>query len=240
MLRFFLLISAVTLSVFVSPQCVFTSGKAKNVMMGIDLSATVALDTLLIQPHLYALGPVDDLQGEITVFDGKVYAAQVTNKRKQRVKFREAEGLKAPFLVYSYVPEWKSYSVEVDLQNLKDLESIVDSLGRVHGYHETAAFPFLVEATFLEVEYHIIKRNKREKQHNHAAHDAAKIHFSNCLNPGYLVGFFSRHHEGVFTHKGQFIHVHFLPKDRRITGHLDKLNHSGTVLVSLPVVSNNN
>lgn len=240
MLRFFLLISAVTLSVFVSPQCLFTSGKAKNVMMGIDLSATVALDTLLVQPHLYALGPVDDLQGEITVFDGKVYAAQVTNKRKQRVKFREAEGLKAPFLVYSYVPEWKSYSVEVDLQNLKDLESIVDSLGRVHGYHETAAFPFLVEATFLEVEYHIIKRNKREKQHNHAAHDAAKIHFSNCLNPGHLVGFFSRHHEGVFTHKGQFIHVHFLPKDRRITGHLDKLNHSGTVLVSLPVVYNNN
>ena len=240
MLRFFLLISAVTLSVFVSPQCVFTSGKAKNVMMGIDLSATVALDTLLVQPHLYALGPVDDLQGEITVFDGKVYAAQVTNKRKQRVKFREAEGLKAPFLVYSYVPEWKSYSVEVDLQNLKDIESIVDSIGRAHGFREEDAFPFRVEAIFHEVSYHIIQRKKWEKQHSHEAHNAAKIHYSNFLLSADLVGFYSRHHEGVFTHKGQFIHVHFLPKDRRITGHLDKLNHSGTVLVSLPVVSNNN
>lgn len=240
MYHFLLFVCVLSCSFFVSSQEVHTSGKAKNVMMGIDLSATVALDTLFVQPHLYALGPVDDLQGEITVFDGEVYAVEVTNKRKRNVKFREAEGLKAPFLVYAYVPEWKTYSIEVDIQNLKDLESIVDSLGRVHGYHETAAFPFLVEATFLEVEYHIIKRNKREKQHNHAAHDAAKIHFSNCLNPGHLVGFFSRHHEGVFTHKGQFIHVHFLPKDRRITGHLDKLNHTGTVLFSLPVLSRNN
>jgi acetolactate decarboxylase len=221
-------------------QEVLTVGKAKNVMMGIDLSATVALDTLLVKPHLYALGPVDDLQGEITVFDGEGYAAEVTNKRKRTVKSLEAEGIKAPFLVYAYVPEWKTYSVEVDLQNLKDLENLVDSLGNVHGYNETDAFPFLVEATFLEVEYHIIKRNKREKQHSHEAHNAAKVHFSNCLIPAHLVGFYSRHHEGVFTHKGQFIHVHFLPKDRRITGHLDKLNHSGRVLISLPALIHNN
>jgi acetolactate decarboxylase len=236
----FLVVFINLFSILVFSQEVHTSGKAKNVMMGIDLSATVALDTLLVKQHLYALGPVDDLQGEITVFDGEVYAAEVTNKRKRNVKFQEAEGLKAPFLVYAYVPEWKTYSVEVDLQNLKDLENIVDSLGRAHGYTKTDAFPFLVEATFLEVEYHIIKRNKREKQHSHEAHNAAKIHFSNCLIPANLVGFYSRHHEGVFTHKGQFTHVHFLPKDRRITGHLDKLNHTGTVLFSLPVVSRNN
>ena len=236
----FLLFFSLIHALFVSSQKVYTSGKAKNVMMGIDLSSTVALDTLLVKQHLYALGPVDDLQGEITVFDGEVCAAEVTNKRKRNVKLREAEGLKAPFLVYAYVPEWKTYSVEVDLQNLKDLENIVDSLGRVHGYTKKEAFPFLVEATFLEVEYHIIKRNKREKQHSHEAHNAAKIHFSNCLIPSNLVGFYSRHHEGVFTHKGHFIHVHFLPKDRRITGHLDKLNHSGAVLFSLPVLSRNN
>lgn len=237
----FIAAAIVVLSCFLSVgQQVLTAGKAKNVMMGIDLSATVALDTLLVQPHLYALGPVDDLQGEITVFDGEVYAAEVTNKRKRTVKLREAEGLKAPFLVYAYIPEWKSYSVKVDLQNLKDIEKIVDSLGRVHGFREEDAFPFLVEATFLEVEYHIIKRNKREKQHSHEAHNAAKVHFSNCLIPAHLVGFYSRNHEGVFTHKGQFIHVHFLPKDRRVTGHLDKLNHSGKVIISLPAQIQNN
>lgn len=57
------------LSYYSFSQEVFTSGKAKNVMMGIDLSATVALDTLLEKQHLFALGPVDDLQGEITVLD---------------------------------------------------------------------------------------------------------------------------------------------------------------------------
>lgn len=240
MKELFLLVFITLFSIFALSQEVNTSGKAKNVMMGIDLSSTVALDTLLVKQHLYALGPVDDLQGEITVFDGEVYAAEVTNKRNRNVKFLEAEGLKAPFLVYAHVPEWKTYSVEVELQNLKDLENIVDSLGRFHGYTKTDAFPFLVEATFLEVEYHIIKRNKLEKQHSHEAHNEAKIDFSNCLIPANLVGFYSRNHEGVFTHKGQFIHVHFLPKDRRITGHLDKLNHSGTVFFSLPVLSRNN
>lgn len=231
----FIAAAIVVLSCFLSVgQQVLTAGKAKNVMMGIDLSATVALDTLLVQPHLYALGPVDDLQGEITVFDGEVYAAQVTNKRKRKVKFQEAEGLKAPFLVYSYVPEWKSYSVKVDLQNLKDIEKIVDSLGRVHGFREEDAFPFRVEATFHEVSYHIIQRKKGEKQHSHEAHNAAKIHFSTCLLSADLVGFYSRNHEGVFTHKGQYAHVHILPKDRRITGHLDGLRHAGELTVWLP------
>jgi len=224
----------IAISYFSISQEVYTSGKAKNVMMGIDLSATVLLDTLLVKKHLYALGPVDDLQGEITVFDGDAYAAQVTNKRKRSVKLLDSEGLKAPFLVYAYVEEWETYSVEVEIQNLKDLERIVDSLGSAHGFDKNDAFPFLLEGTFLEVQYHIIKRNKREKEHNHDAHNEAKVPFSNCLIPANLVGFYSRNHEGVFTHKGQFIHVHFLPKDRRITGHLDNLNHSGTVLISLP------
>ena len=232
----FLAFFVILFSFRASAQEVLTSGKAKNVMMGIDLSATVALDTLLSKNHLYALGPVDDLQGEITVFDGDIYAAQVTNRRKRKIKLLEAEGIKAPFLVYAYVSEWQTYSVAVVIQNLKDLERIVDSLGRIHGFSESDAFPFLLDGTFLEVEYHIIKRNKREKEHNHEAHSKAKIHFSNCLIPANLIGFYSRNHEGVFTHKGQFIHVHFLPKDRRVTGHLDNLNHTGEVLILLPVL----
>ena len=92
MKELFLLVFITLFSIFALSQEVHTSGKAKNVMMGIDLSATVALDTLMVKQHLYALGPVDDLQGEITVFDGEVYAAEVTNKRKRNVKFRETEG----------------------------------------------------------------------------------------------------------------------------------------------------
>lgn len=138
-------------------------------------------------------------------------------------------------MVYAYVVEWSQYSIEVNIKNLKDLERVVDSLGSVHGFNENDAFPFLIDGTFEEVEYHIIKRNKREKAHNHETHNEAKIHFYTSTIPAHLVGFYSRNHEGVFTHKGQFIHVHFLPKDKRITGHLDKLNHKGTVLISLPV-----
>ena len=87
-------------------------------------------------------------------------------------------------------------------------------------------------------DYHIIMRDKTEKQHSHAAHDRAKRRFTLEQAAGDIVGFFSRNHQGVFTHKGQFIHPHFLAADRSTTGHLDGLQHNGRYTVYLPATGN--
>jgi acetolactate decarboxylase len=213
-------------------QNVLVSGKAKNVMMGIDLSSTVFLDTLN-RKHLYGVGPVEDLQGEITIYNGEVISSVVLNKKK---KFRTASNaaIRAPFLVYAQVAEWVTYEVPIKVTNNKLLEAVIDSLRIAHGIADDTPFPFLVEGNFLEVSYHIIRRNKREKEHNHEAHNKAKVKFGACLTDAILVGFYSTQHEGVFTHKGQYIHVHYLKADKSITGHLDELVHDGVVRILLP------
>jgi acetolactate decarboxylase len=228
----FLFFIALSCGISLTAQHVNVSGKAKNAMMGIDLSSTVMLDTLPLN-NLYGVGPVEDLQGEITIYKGEVISSSVLNKKK---KFRTQtnSSIRAPFLVYSQVEDWVTYELPVNVSDNKMLEAVIDSLRIVHGIPDNTPFPFLVEGNFQEVSYHIIRRNKREKEHNHEAHNKAKVKFGACLTDGILVGFYSTQHEGVFTHKGQYIHVHYLKADKSVTGHLDELKHDGVVKVMMP------
>jgi acetolactate decarboxylase len=42
-----------------------------------DLSACIYLDALSEIPHLYAIGPIEGLKGEITVYDGQSSIATI-------------------------------------------------------------------------------------------------------------------------------------------------------------------
>jgi acetolactate decarboxylase len=200
-------------------------------MLGIDLSANVLIDSLATKPHLYALGPVDDLQGEITAIDGKVYAATVD---KGKIICFEDTQLRAPFLAYSYVEQWQSYNVNVRFENLNAIEHVLDSLSKSHGYHENEAFPFLMEANWQQVDFHVIMRDTTQKQHSHEKHNESKIKFIRNNTEATMLGFFSRHHEGVFTHRGYFTHVHYARSEPCETGHLDAIRHSGEIILKLP------
>ena len=234
-MKLLVFIIAMSWGLTLTAQNVLVSGKAKNVMMGIDLSSTVFLDTLNLK-NLYGVGPVEDLQGEITIYEGEVISSSVLNKKK---KFRTQANstIRAPFLVYAQVEDWATYEVSINVTDNSMLEQVIDSLRIAHGIADDTPFPFLVEGNFLEVSYHIIRRNKREKEHNHEAHNKAKVKFGACLTDAILVGFYSTQHEGVFTHKSQYIHVHYLKADKSVTGHLDELVHEGNVKISLPVIN---
>jgi acetolactate decarboxylase len=204
-------------------------------MTGTDLSVKVALDTLIQQPGLYAVGPVEDLQGEITVFNSEIIVSTASGNQMTTNK---VSAVSAPFLAYAHVEEWQVVEVACNLTSLKQLEALIDSLASATSIHPDSAFPFLMRATWDKLQYHVIMRDRNEAAHSHEAHKKAKVHFSETEAAGYFVGFFSRHHEGVFTHKGQYIHVHFLNHSQTATGHLDALEHIGTIEVYLPVYTN--
>ncbi|MFN2424244.1 MAG: acetolactate decarboxylase [Cryomorphaceae bacterium] len=212
-------------------QKVHTAGKAKNVMTGADLSAHAHLDSLMRRPGMIALGPLENLRGEITVLDGIPFVSTVINGGVSTI---ESADVAAPFLAYAYVEEWERISASVRFDGLRSIESFIDSIAQASGINTEVPFPFVLNASWREYEYHVIMRDTTEKIHSHEAHKRAKVRFYENDTPADLVGFFSRHHEGVFTHKGQFIHMHVLTTDRTRTGHLDGIGHSGTITVSLP------
>jgi len=226
---------AAAISFSTQAQVVFTAGAARNVMMGTDLSSHVQVDTLLRQPHLFALGPVENLQGEITVFDGQVFTSGAFG---EDAIVQLQPKVRAPFLVYAYVPSWTAYELKQPIDSPKTLERLIDSLGQTHGYLPDEAFPFRLSGIWDEVNYHIIMRDQNEEKHSHEAHEKAKHRFHAKQASGDIVGFFSRNHQGVFTHKGQYVHAHYLAADRSTTGHLDGLSHQGAYTVYLPATGN--
>jgi acetolactate decarboxylase len=38
-----------------------------------------------------------------------------------------------------------------------------------------------------------------------------------------MVGFFSREHQGIFTHHDSYVHVHLLTQDKKKMGHVDEM-----------------
>ncbi len=222
-----LLLMACLTSFAMSAQ-VKVAGKAKNVMMGVDLSPNIWLDSI-VQPGVYGLGPVDDLQGEITIFDGAPYVSTLVNGE---VVTAIDQHVKAPFFVYAQVDEWHEYTIEASVNGLRELQNVIDELGASSGLD--GPFPFRVQLENAYLNYHIIMRDLSEAKHSHEAHKKAKVHFEAASASAELLGFFSRDHEGVFTHKGQFIHTHILLSNPSVTGHLDDINVTGSMTIFLP------
>lgn len=239
-----LLLSHWCMGQYAAAQWVLHAGQARDVMQGHDLSSKVFLDTLTARPHMYAVGPNEDLQGELTVHNSRVVLSEASEENavtldgaslgKPAIDTRMGWRVRAPFLVYAYVPQWQTFELEVKLGSLDDIDHMIDSLMAAHGYDAEQATPFLIDGTFEEVKFHIIKRDTNEAGHSHEQHKKAKKHFERRFKEAHLVGFYSRHHEGIFTHKGARIHVHWLRRDLRSTGHLDGIFHQGKVTVSLP------
>ena len=77
-------------------------GAQRTVLAG-DLRAHISLERLAGLPHLYALGPVAGLRGEITVVDGRPYVSQVEDGRiVVDPTFRH----EAAFLVWAQIARW--------------------------------------------------------------------------------------------------------------------------------------
>ncbi|MBC7921448.1 MAG: hypothetical protein H7Z75_10225 [Ferruginibacter sp.] len=63
------------------PYVVQWAGEMRNVMQKGDLRAYISLDSLADKPHLYALEPVEGLQGEIIILDSKPAISSVKDSR---------------------------------------------------------------------------------------------------------------------------------------------------------------
>lgn len=192
----------------------------KKVMLGEDLSAHVQWDSLK-RENLYALAPLGRIQGEVTILNGVLYASTVdkTGKIVQESDWQ----IQSPFAVYANVPQWVTLDVDESIQSEVDLQQLIEKIAQEVGIDLNKPFPFRLISDFQSVSFHIISKPVDEVEHNHNLHDKAKKHFTLEHTSGELLGFYSKNHEGVFTHKGSFVHTHFIDKKRENTGHLENL-----------------
>lgn len=205
------------------------SGAMKNVMMKGDLSAHANMDTMN-KVHLYGLGPVAGLKGEIMVLDGKVFS---TSKDGNKLLNQQNKVSNAAFLVYSNVEKWKSFSINTTINNYAELEKLVENTAKANGYDTEVPFAFKVEAVPQKISYHVIdwKEGTKHTMENHKQF-AYSGQFENTGIT--LLGFYSTHHQSIYTHHTTFMHVHLLDNKTKTVGHLDEILLTGTVIIYLP------
>jgi acetolactate decarboxylase len=184
-------------------------GRLQDVMHG-DASAKVRLDLLELK-HLFALGPAAGKDGEIAVLDGIPYWARVNETGGATLENTRA--IAAAMLVFAKVETWRESPLALSspLGAEKDWATTIENAAVAQGLDIERAFPFRLSGDFSQVTFHILR------------HEDSQVRFEENAVQAEVIGFYSRHHEGVFTHKGSSIHFHFVSPPRGLAGHIDAL-----------------
>lgn len=203
-------------------------GTMKAVHHG-DVSGKVPLQRFSGRKHLYALGPVAELDGEVTIIDGTAHIAQVRNGE---IKTSNSYAISASFLVWAEVSAWRTpIPLGKNAENLSQLEVLIEALGREHGLDLSSPFPFILDGSFDLADFHVLSAPPTPASGvNHR--DSAK-NFSIKQTKGKIIGFFSTHHEGVFTHHGSATHLHIL-LENGLSGHVDALAVNSETKIHFP------
>ena len=212
---------------------IFSSGKAMSV---------ISLEDLAGYKGLYAIGPVNGLDGEITIFDSKPY---ITKVRGSNYVLDNTFKVGAFFLVWTEQRKWKDVPVPNTVKGYADLQQFVKRQAQEAGIDTAKPFPFLLSGTPVEIKWHINVDRTEGKPITKELFAKSKEHFITKDEPVDIVGFYSEHHAGVFLTKSapaikeasgmtNAIHIHFVSRVRKAAGHIDDLILGPNMTLRLP------
>lgn len=188
-----------------------------------DLTDRADLAPLARIPHLYALGPLSGLHGELTIFDSKPYVARVGTEKTQP-QIGHADIPRTPFLVWARVDRWREISWGgPPVPDLSALETRLEAAAKRAGIDRSRPFVFRIVGTARKGEYHVLDR-KGNVPHSHAEHAKIQVRYPLANAQVELLGFWSDRHYGVWTHHGENVHIHLRTRDGKGSGHLDKID----------------
>jgi acetolactate decarboxylase len=209
----------------------FIGGQRETITNG-KLAAVLDLKTLAEIPHLYGVGPFEQLRGEVTIADSRPALARVAPDGTVEVTQSFAIGV--PFFVWAEVPRWRRVPIPADIRSFIELEHFVPKAAAEAGLDAELPLPFLVGGHEDLIEFHIVNRIG-DGPHNMELHKTIQIPFALEKVEATIVGFHSTKHRGIFTPGDSNIHIHFQTPDNRQSGHIQKLEFGRGAILSLPV-----
>jgi len=205
----------------------FVGSQRQTIMTG-DRAAHLDLHTLRGRPHLYGIGPIQGLTGEVTIADSRPSLARVGADHLVHVTESFEAGM--PFFVWAEVPAWQTQDMP-ELPTYANVESFVGQAGAKAGL--TQAFPFVMTGRPELIDFHIVNATP-DTPPGMEAHQKIQIPFELTDQDVKLVGFWSSQHQGVFTPMGTNIHTHFQALDNKVSGHVQGLKLGQGMTLSLP------
>lgn len=207
------------------------AGALKNMMHKGDISAKAELAELAEAEHLYALGALENLKGEIQIFDSKPYNTIVSDSL---LAFDHSFDKKATLLVYASVSNWTSISIPDSIITYQQLESYIAQSAEEHQIEMDNPFPFLLEGTPQSFDWHVINWKDGDTDHSHEKHIRSGLHGTINNREVAMLGFYSDSHHAIFTHHTTNMHIHVKTVDNKLAGHLDDLTLGNGMILKLP------
>lgn len=195
-----------------------------------DAGGKVALASLLAAPHLFALGPVAGLRGEITVIDGAASIGLVGDAGP----FADSRAdVQAAFLVWAHEARWVRLPIPENVRTEQEIEDFVPRAARDAGLPLDEPVPFRIVGRAERVELHVIWQDAATPP-GKEAHDTAKVPAVLSEADVAIVGFWSDLHRGVFTPAFSDIHMHVVSVDGETTGHVEGVRLAPGAVLLLP------
>jgi alpha-acetolactate decarboxylase len=197
-----------------------TYGALHEIMHGGDTGPKADLAKLLPGPHLHAIGALSGLRGEITIVDDEVWLAYPQADGSARVTVSDASSEKATLLVTARVSRWTSITIPRAVTSAT-LDADIETLLRDAGIDTERPVPIAIDGPLVELDWHVVDGSKLGDGAGHEDHVRTAVRGHLATATGSLVGFFSKHHAGVFTHMGRTTHLHAIVRGANVMGHVD-------------------
>ncbi|BFP42096.1 hypothetical protein FGF1_29410 [Flavobacteriaceae bacterium GF1] len=214
---------------------VVSYGNRQTLLHENKLEGIVNLETITVEKHCYALGPVEGLQGEITVYNDEVSVSTVVDGKPWVSNSKET---KAIFLLKANQKDWKKSTIAEELNGLDALEDYIRKKLLENDLDVSKAHPFRIETKVPTMDYHIIFKMDNAP-HNRKEHKKAKQRFVLQDEEIQIIGFWvDKAREGKLTHPDKRTHLHFVAKDNSTSGHIDNITIPKTATLFLPIYGN--
>lgn len=206
-------------------------GALKNIMKKGEVSAQSNLANFQSTDHLYALGALENLKGEILIVDGIPYISTIKN---QKLIITNSFEYKATLLVYCSVNKWNSLTIPNDVLSYTNFETYVENTAGRQGIDTTKPFPFMVEGIAASFDWHVIDWPEGDTIHSHEKHKKSGLYGTETNENVQMLGFYSKNHHAVFTHHSTNMHIHVKTRDNNLSGHLDGFMLGPGMTLKLP------
>jgi len=180
---------------------------------------------------LYAVGPLEQARGEVSIYDSIPLISEVYDGCANVTidSYRHAA-----FLVYAIVENWRRVTVRNPIRTEQQLEDYLLAWAVTSGIDIDQPFVFLLNGLAAQATFHILC-NQSRGSYNAERHEKSKIRFPIANESVEVIGFYSRHHRGVFTPRDSNFHMHVRTVDNRFSGHLEVFNWEHGVMLYLPI-----
>jgi acetolactate decarboxylase len=206
----------------------FIGSQRQTIMTG-DRAAHLDLRTLKGRPHLYGIGPIEGLTGEVTIADSRPSLARVDVDHLVHVTESYEAGM--PFFVWAEVSAWQTQELPDNVGTYTELEKFVGEAGARAGLDQ--AFPFVMTGRPELIDFHLVNATPAIPP-GIEGHLKIQIPFELRSQDVTFVGFWSSQHQGIFTPMGTNMHAHFQTLDNKSSGHVQGLKLAQGMRLGLP------